>query len=168
MTKENYLKIRNHGLSSKQLPDYFKWIDFLQDTDVHIVPYPLTKMGVHYDGKNANDSAPTKENTYRHILEDGIHWMKVLEDMDDELFVSVFRDLFRNKNASTKIELTCEKYFLMRDSGMIAREGAAINFMALNYPWLSECLKEKYNYTKNSLAYDEVNKGFMSAFLNSK
>lgn len=166
MPKDLYLRKQKHGEAAKQLPDYFKWIDYLSDTDIHIVPYPLTMMGMHYADKNANDSAPTRVNRYRHILEDGIHWMAVLDDMDDELFISVFKTFFRYKNASSTEELMCEKFFLMRDSGKVSRESAAINYLAIKFPMLEECLKEKYKYTKRNLFEDEVNKGFIAAFLN--
>ena len=165
MLKELFLRPRTHGESAKQLPDYFKWIDFLKDNDIHIVPFPLTKMGVHYSGNNVNDSAPTRENRYREMLEDGIHWMSVLDDMDDSLFISIFGDVFRNKNADSKEELMCEKYFLMLDSGKIGRENAAIGYMALVYPKVKNCLRDKYGYTKSDFVKDEVNKGFISAFL---
>ena len=165
MLKELFLRPRTHGESAKQLPYYFKWIDFLKDNDIHIVPFPLTKMGVHYSGNNVNDSAPTRENRYREMLEDGIHWMSVLDDMDDSLFISIFGDVFRNKNADSKEELMCEKYFLMLDSGKIGRENAAIGYMALVYPKVKNCLRDKYGYTKSDFVKDEVNKGFISAFL---
>ncbi len=165
MSRELYLNAQKHGESSKQLPDYFKWIDFLQYTDINIVQHPLTKMGIHYNGKNANDSAPTKENRYRHVLEDGIHWMSVLNDMKDDLFISVFGDCFKGKDANSEEELMCEKYFLMIDSGKIGRENAAINYMAVNYTILKDCLREKYNYTKNNFVEDEINKGFLAEFL---
>lgn len=165
MPTELYLRGQIHGEVSKQLPDYFKWIDYLMDTDIHIVASPLTKMGIHYYGNNANDSAPTKKNRYRHILEDGIHWMLVLEDMSDDLFVEVFGERFINKSASSKEELMCERFFLMRDSGKIARENAAITYMSKNYPELQECLKDNYGYTRISFAEDEVKKGFISVLI---
>lgn len=70
-------------MQCKQVPDYFKWIDFICKYDIHLITLPLTKMGVHYYGKNLNDSAPTEENWTRTYLEDGIVWMQVLEDMDE-------------------------------------------------------------------------------------
>ncbi|MCR4895661.1 MAG: glycosyltransferase [Lachnospiraceae bacterium] len=165
MPRELFMKRQKHGWSCKQLPDYFKWIDYVQETELHIVQYPLTQMGIHYSGYNANDSAPTVENKYRHLLEDGIHWMTVLQDMEDDIFLSAFGKYFRKQDASTKEELMCEKYFLMLDSDYVARQGAAINYMSINFLQLRDCLKEKYNYLRNDFYADEVKKGFIPLLL---
>ena len=162
MRKELFMRKQRYGFASKQLPDYFKWIDLVQHNDIYIIPLPLTKMGIHYSGENINDSAPTRENNLRAMLEDGIHWMYVLEDMDDELFIKVFSEYFRKSDAKTKEELMCEKFFLMRDSSSVARANSAIYYMAKNYSKIQECLRDEYGYQKADFFNDEVQKGFLS------
>ena len=162
MEREVFIKSSTHGISSKQLPDYFKWIDIVQQYELHIVPLPLTKMGVHYDGKSVNDSAPTKDNSLRSLLEDGIHWLYVLEDMPDNVFVEAFEDMFVNRKARSKEELMCERYFMLRDSQSIVRANSALYYMARYFPMIQNCLKDKYGYKKTDFFIDEMKKGILS------
>jgi glycosyltransferase involved in cell wall biosynthesis len=163
MEKDIFLKGHKHGQASKQLPDFFKWIDVVQENEINIIPFPLTKMGVHYSGKSINDSAPTKENVYRSLLEDGVNWLYVLEDMDDKLFIKAFKDKFRNSNACSREELMCERFFLMRDSNSIIRESSAIYYLSKYYVEMSDCLINSYGYKKDDFFTDELKKGFISA-----
>lgn len=165
MRRELFLKERKHGFSSKQLPDFFKWIDLVQENDINIIPLPLTKMGVHYSGEKdkINDSAPTQENMRRAYLEDGIHWMYVLEDMDDDLFIKAFGKYFKNIYARSKEELMCERFFLLRDSNSIARSSSAIYYLSRYYYLLFDCLINKYGYKKDDFFKDELEKSFMAS-----
>lgn len=164
MDRELFLRTQRHGEGCKQLPDYFKWIDYIMDNEIHIVPLPLTKMGVHYSGATLNESAPTPENNLRTMLEDGVVWLYVFEDMPDDKFKEVFCDFFRRKEASTKEELMCEKYFLLRDSDSFVRQTSAIYYMLKHHLELKDCLKEKYGLIKADFVNDEVQKGFMAFF----
>ncbi|SFG75593.1 Glycosyltransferase involved in cell wall bisynthesis [Lachnospiraceae bacterium C7] len=160
MEREMFLEKQKHGYQCKQVPDFFKWIDFICKYDIHLITLPLTKMGVHYYGKNLNDSAPTEENWTRTYLEDGIVWMQVLEDMDDELFVQTFRDLFVRKDANTREELLCERYFMLLNNELLARKISAIYYMHRHGNDMNKCLIEKYGYTRIDFARDELEKSY--------
>lgn len=167
MEREIFLEEQEHGLACKQLPDYFKWIDTLFKHDIHLICLPLTYLGVHFTGENINESAPTDENIYRTSIEDGFVWMQVLEDMEDDLFRETFKDMFRRKDAKTREELICERYFLLLDSNKTARQTSAIYYMHRHYSEIIDCLREKYDYIKANFLEDEIKKGFMQ-FLNKK
>lgn len=167
MKREIFLEEQKHGLACRQLPDFFKWVDYLCKYDLHLICLPLTYLGVHYTGDNKNESAPTDDNIYRTSVEEGFVWMQVLEDMEDTLFAAAFKDLFRRKEATSREELICERYFLLLDSNKTARQTSAIFYMHRHYSEIIDCLKEKYNYIKADFMQDELKKGFMQ-FLDKK
>ena len=65
--------------------------------------------------------------------------------MEDTLFVAAFKDLFRRKEATSREELMCERYFLLLDSEKTAQQTSAIFYMHRHYSEIIDCLKEKYN-----------------------
>jgi glycosyltransferase involved in cell wall biosynthesis/SAM-dependent methyltransferase len=150
-----------HGRACVQIPDMFKWVDVLLLCDIYVIQLPLTHMGIHYSGDNPNESSPSTDNTLRSLFEDAVNWMDVLLDMDDELFIDMFGDMFINADSHTKEELQCEKYFMMLHSNVLGRENEALRFMETNMKNLSDILREKYNYNLNDFATDKVEKGYM-------
>ena len=161
MRRDIFLSTTVHGRACVQLPDYFKWIEVILAADIHIIPLPLTFMGIHYSDDNPNESCPSNENILRHHFEDAVNWMDVLLDMDDNMFKEMFGDLFVNPDSNTSEELACEKYFLMLKSGSIGREYEALRFMECNYKNLSEVLSGKFGYSLKDLIKDKVEKGYM-------
>lgn len=158
---EIFFAAQVHGRACAQVPDYFKWIDVLLLSDIHVIQLPLTFMGIHYSGDNPNESSPSNENILRHHFEDAVNWMDVLLDMDDNVFKDMFGDLFINPDSNNSEELACEKYFLMLKSGSIGREYEALRFMECNYKNLSEVLSGKFGYSLKDLIKDKVEKGYM-------
>lgn len=159
--RELFFVANVHGTACVQVPDYFKWIDVVLDSDIHVVQLPLTYMGIHYSDENPNESSPTNENVLRHHFEDAVNWMNVLIDMNDDMFKDMFGDMFVNSDSSSAEELACEKFFLMLKSGRMGREYEALRFMESNFKQLSEVLSKKFGYSIKDLARDKVEKGYL-------
>ncbi len=154
--RDLYFWGQKHGKSCRQFPDLFKWIDTVQNWDIHIITKILTWMSWHPAGSNANTSAPSSENSLRLMVEEGINWPWVLRDMDDSLFVEAFGEKFRNEYASTREELLCEKIFLMISSTNPYMKICGLSIYADQYMELRECLENTYHYFRKDYDKDKL------------
>lgn len=162
----SFLAIRKFGLEDvrfgaacRQLPDFFKWVQFIQETQIHIIPKVFVEMRRHHNGLTENVSASTKENTIRHVLEAGCNWMWIIRQMDNIFFKKAFSDLMIDPNAETEEEIKCEKYFLMLNSKNFAVQYEAFCYINEIYKDTSACFNEKYHYDYRDIAKDIINKG---------
>lgn len=169
----SFLAIRKFGLEDvrfgaacRQLPDFFKWVQFIQETQIHIIPKVFVEMRRHHNGLTENVSASTKENTIRHVLEAGCNWMWIIRQMDNDFFKKAFNDLMINPNAETEEEIMCEKYFLMLNSENFAIQYEAFCYFNEIYNQTAECFKKKYFYDWKNVARDILNKGIGKLFVN--
>ena len=149
------------GYTGRQLPDYFKWIDMVQHHSIHIVTKELTFMRRYQNEKVENTSADSKINTFNLHVELGINWPLCLRDMEDEFFINTFKSFFIKKDASTKEELMCEKYFLMLNSKSHFIQNGALVFFNDFYLEIKECLEQKYDYPIRNYVEDARTKGLM-------
>jgi len=133
-----------------QLHDLEYWVRAVKLTHIYKMQQRLVKMRRFSNKKNM--SASTKERVIRHLNEHFIIRSHFFENLDDELFASAFRCLFRNPEASTAEQYTCEKLFLLRGEyrkpiayqfflGMLKAEECFID------PRVRERLEKDYNYT---------------------
>lgn len=158
-TREFGFKKVHFGAACRQLPDFFKWVQYIQETQIYVMPKVLVKMRRHHTELVENVSAATKENLLRHALEEGCNWMWIIRQMEKEFFKKSFSDLMVNPNAETDEEIMCEKYFLLRDSKNFAIQYEAFCYINEIYADVEVCLKEKYNYDYRSIAKDIVDRG---------
>lgn len=168
LRREFRLKSSRYGRANRQLPDFFKWIDLVQLTSIHIIPHVLVKMRRYKKDGQENASAVTKENRIRYRVEEGCGWLGVIRDMDDGFFSHAFHDLMINSQAGTQEEIQCEKYFLMLKHQNPFVQNSALCYFNEIYNAVEECLKEKYHYSINDFAKDMVCKGIGAMLLNSK
>ncbi len=152
----------HHGMTSRQLPDMFKWIDTVQETDIYVIPKILTSLHKHWDGNNMNVSSSNKENDNRAYIEAANIWPAILRDMDSGFFLDSFKEHLINKNASTKEEAACEKYFLMlRHRNRVMQNNALVYYAEIfSDTGIRNCFKEKYHYTIRDFHRDESEKAF--------
>lgn len=131
-----------------QLQDYDMWLRLLKYTNIYVLEEELTCYR-RIEDNNTSISAKGDDNDTRCYNEKSYILNSYLEDMDDDLFVSCFRDDFVNKASKTKSELTCEKAFLLYRAGMnnAGREVAVRKLEALidcnNY---RNVLQERFNF----------------------
>lgn len=103
-----------YKLGFRQLPDYNLWTRMMNKFTIHIIDETLVQhRRLLKDGQNT--SSPIKTNSIRDVNESLYTLIHYFDNMSDALFAEAFRKEFRNKNAKTRSELLCEKFFLMYD-----------------------------------------------------
>lgn len=159
------LDIKLKRKAFRQLPDFFSWIDMIQETVIYIIPKVLVKMRQHLKDGQENVSFPTKENLYRHMIEEGGGWLSVIRDMRKDFFKDAFASALRNPDANTKEEILCEKYFLLLNHRNVFVQNSALYYFQEIYDYVQECMEKEYHYTRIDYARDMVNKGIAQLFL---
>ena len=159
--KELYIDKTWQGITGRQLPDFFKWVDVVQHNPIHIITKELTYMRRYQLEGLENTSIESNANSLNVHIEMGVNWPFCLRDMDDEFFINTFRDKFIHKNATTREELLCEKYFLLLNHISPFVQNGALYFFNDFYDEMKECLKEKYNYAIKEYRADARTKGLM-------
>lgn len=152
------------GITGRQLPDYFKWIDSVQKFDIHIIAKELIYMRRYKLEGVENTSIESNQNTFNSHIEMGASWVLCLKYMDDDFFKSTFGRYFRNDKASTKEELICEKYFLLLEHTSPFVQHSAYQFYNENYATIKDCMKNTYNYRLPDYRNDVRTKGLMDFF----
>lgn len=107
------LLIESRAEMFRQLPDFWMWLKLIQKSEIHIIEKELAFFRVHKDDANKNTSAQTRENVYRHLVEESYIWYDVIKNMDNKYFLKVFGDRLRNKDIKNEKEIMCEKLFLL-------------------------------------------------------
>ena len=143
----------------RQLPDFFTWIDVIQETSIHIIPKVLVRMRRHQKSRCENMSASTKENFYRLVIEEGGGWLGAIRDMETEFFKASFASVMRNPSAGTKEAIQCEKYFLMLSHTNLFVQNSAMCYFQEIYDDVQECMEKEYHYTRIDFANDMITKG---------
>lgn len=157
--REMALKVQKYGGACRQLPDFFKWIDMVQYTSIHIIPKVLIRMRRHQKDGKENTSAISNENIIRDLIEEGCNWLCVIRDMDSDFFKKAFYDLMIYPDTETEEGIKCEKYFLMLNHGGIFVQNSAMNYFCEIYNDVKDCMEQKYHYTRKDFAADMVKKG---------
>ncbi len=114
--KEIYDKVGEFRFSYKQIHDYDYWLRFLQVTEFYIYPEKLARYRVHWEGDNANFSAPTPETIKRDEVEKIYILLEVMENLEEEFFIKSFSDLLRIQPGEEGFCLECEKFWIMKSS----------------------------------------------------
>lgn len=151
--KSVYDEVGFYKLGFRQLPDYNMWARMTQKYSIHILEEVLVRHR-RFIRKGENTSSPIVENSIRDVNESLYTLLHYFDDISDELFREAFSAEFRNKQASSHVELLCEKFFLMYDEKYymkpIARFGS---FMFLHDIYdvenVWEVLKTQYGFGLN-------------------
>lgn len=162
-----FQKIR-FGAACRQLPDFFKWVQIVQETSIYVMPKVLVKMRRHSAEFGENVSLTTTENIMRHIMEEGCNWMWIIRQMDKAFFKKSFSDMMINPDAETDEEIKCEKFFLLNSSKNISVQYEAICYLNEIYVDVEACLRDEYHYDYRNVAKDIVNRGFGALFLKNQ
>ena len=157
--REYYCDFISCGFAGRQIPDFFRWIDLVQKTDIYVCPKVLTFMRWYRNDVRENTSAGTRINLIRTGIESGIGWFWNIRNMQDDLFIESFRDLFINKDASTKDEIKIEKYFLLKNGKDVFTQNAALFYFNEIYGDVYDTLEKEYGYYMKSYWEDETGIG---------
>lgn len=155
-----YKKICNRNIDVyRQLPDYYIWLQLIQEWEIYILEENLVKFCHH--SRNANVSANTIVNSLRNDMEAEYIWYKIMKEMEIEYFKKAFSSVLINSAAQGEKEIICEKYFSLCISPIQAVQSAAILYYydvfekTENY---NELLKH-YGYTNKMFYQQEIQMG---------
>lgn len=163
--RELRIRPQRYGAACWQLPDFFWWVDLIQECQFYVVPKPLIKMR-RYEKKNVtNVSAYSEETKYRGTIEDASNWINVIRDMDKDFFKEVFADVMVDSDADSDVEINCEKYFVLLNNRNPFVQNSAFIYLHENFNEIRECLREKYKYTHLEVKKDIVNMGLAKYFM---
>lgn len=126
--KEIYDKVGEFRFSYKQIHDYDYWLRFLQVAEIYIYPENLARYRVHWEGENANFSAPTPETTKRDEVEKTYILLEVMENLGEEFFIKSFSDLLRIQPGEEGFCLECEKFWIMKNSDICPTQSAVFYY----------------------------------------
>ena len=151
--REVYERVGCYSMPMRQLPDFWMWIETVKAYDIHVLPQVLVQ---HRRCARAmqNTSSATQDNMIRDANEALFILMHFFDGVSDELFKEAFGRYFRRKDASTPVQLICERYFLLLDSYYYMDR---INTLAAMYYFIEQCnrldvldtLEKEYNYSIN-------------------
>lgn len=132
-----------------QLGDFYQWILFLQNGDIHVVEKPMVKFRWHVSGANRNDSAPSSETSIRTNQEYTEIVLQTLELVDDDLFRNTFKDEFVKYNAENHQEILCEKFLLLKrmSERTFLFSDVMMTFYHNHYSEMEHTLKTVYGFT---------------------
>lgn len=153
--REVYEKAGFYKLGFRQLPDYNMWTRLLNHYSLHIIEEVLV-LHRRFLKTGQNTSAPLTVNSIRDVNESLYTLLHYFDSMPDELFKEAFREEFRNRSASTREELLCEKFFLMYDGKYYMKpisKVAAFFYLHDIYDLkgVRELLRDKYNFSLNAV-----------------
>ena len=114
MRRAVYRELGLYNGALRQLPDFDMWVRVAKRYPIHIIQTVLTSHR-RFLASGENTSSPTLHNSLRGICEASYIMSSFFDGIYDDLFAQAFKKHFRNPNASTSQELTCEKFFLMLD-----------------------------------------------------
>lgn len=148
--RECYLGLLHSGTGCfRQLPDFWYWVKLVQEKEIHVIEKNLIRFRFHEAGENANTSARTQENAVRHARENAYLWYDTIKKMENNYFKKVFQKEFILKNASDNAEISCEKFFVLKNNSAGYMRQTALFF--LYDIWqdkeTAKVLQEKYNFT---------------------
>jgi hypothetical protein len=129
------------------LHDFDHHIKLIKRTAFAFVPQPLVSWRIR--NNNMNSSVPTASKMIRHHNELALALRGFFDDMPPDLFLAAFKDYFRNPDARSTDELTCEMAFLyLRPEmpGVAHSIGLDKLFALLQEPKFSRILSERFAF----------------------
>lgn len=151
--KDVYDNLGGYNLVYRQLHDFEYWIRIINKYKIFIIQEPLVKYR-RIEKSNDSVSGVTIENTIRVFNEYYNIWLDYFSlYINKEIFVEAFKDKLIKKGNLSSEELTCEKFFILRNFNV---GGVACNYLALRLLAerlnnnIIDCLKNEYNFDLNN------------------
>lgn len=163
----NALRAKNNYNIYRQIPDYWMWIDLVQENDIYVITDRLTYLTLH---NNDNMSSLTIENSYRYLIENSDMWKQEICEMDSNLFVQAFGDRMVGEGPYDEIDVMCEKLLMLIGSnyGTFQQAGISLYHDIVRNPQIYQKLEEKYMYTNKVFYNDEIDKGLGKMLIEMK
>lgn len=160
MKAEVYYKYRNNfNAMFRQIPDFYLWIQTVQEYEIVMLEQPLTKIRVVNDASRKNVSSVSRDTLLRHFNEESYVWYKVITNMDKNYFFKAFKEQLINVNAQSDVEMLCEKFFVLLCAKVEYCKIAAIFFFYDNSLQMQEELERTYDFTCKDFYQLVVNTG---------
>lgn len=143
-------KIGLYNVVYRQLHDFDYWVRLINDFNIYIMDEKLVRYR-RFKKEQKNLSNNSCESVIRLVNENNeiINWM--FKNINDNVFIEGFKDLFVNENSHTFEELLCEKYFILLNykfMGVINKQLAfSMIFTYPNQDGLFSVLEKKFNYS---------------------
>lgn len=149
--REIYERLGSYNGAMRQLPDFDMWVRLIKHYPIYVIQEFLT-CHRRFITTGENTSAPSLNNSMRDVLESYCILNTFFNDMPDELIRQAFNKHFRNTEATSNLELACEKFFLMLDKKYYiggVNLLSAVNYFikTYNYEGMADTYKECYNFT---------------------
>ena len=158
--KEVYENIGVYNPFMRQLPDFDMWVRVVKKYNINIIQKVLVLHRRFIDGGGENTSAPIVSNSIRDVMESYYILNHFFDEISDDIFIEGFQKYFRKKDAASKDELICEKFFLLLDGKYYMPK---INKMASIMFLISNSSKNVKDTLKKVYKYDEKNFFFLSS-----
>jgi glycosyltransferase involved in cell wall biosynthesis len=167
LRREAINKTGHFCISMTQLPDFDFWIRLLKHSGIHILPEPL----IFFRSTRNNLSGATQRNLRRNKNELFLILNRYFDDMPDALFTEAFAKRFRYAEASSPLELECEKTFLYlradgRHYNLYRIIGMTRMHRLMEDAGARRVLQDKYNYSRKDywkfMSDYNIDTGFVS------
>lgn len=135
----------------RQIPDFFRWIELVQEHEVCMIEEKLTKIRTNKGEGRNNVSACNKDNLIRQMNEESYMWYKVIGDMDEKYFLKAFREQLIDTEAKEKVHIMCEKFFVLLQTKLEFSKIAAIFYYYDHYDEMKDWLLERYEFSNKDM-----------------
>lgn len=149
VSREVFNNIGYYNPLYRQLHDYEYWVRLVNKYNIYIVneklmAYRRNKKNNSSVSSNNNENLIRTTNEFYTIIE------KMFTEIDDKVFIDGFKDSFKNKKASSKIDLETEKFLILSKINKIE---LAMNFLVnhKNFEAILSNLNDNYNYSLKEL-----------------
>ena len=153
-TASSAAAIGPHNLFYIQATDFEWWVRFAKKYRFAVLPEPLIRYRGNFKDENKT-SSKNEQTLTRYVNELACIRMHFFEDLDDDLFVSAFRDFFVNPEAGSPEELECEKLFLslipFKHAKSVPASGLLLLEKAMADERFAEVLFEKYGFSTGKI-----------------
>lgn len=164
-----FVKAVESSLGTWNLPDYYQWLIILMETNIGMIEECLVKQRFHKSEKSENISYPSVEKNVDVTKERALIVYKIMEKLSDEDFLEVYKDMLINPNASTHMEVICEKFFVLLTyaKNQWIFEQVALDYFYKYYPYsengkiVAEVFEEKYGYNHERLRNEMNQMGYI-------
>lgn len=112
----------------RQLQDYEYWLRLLPKSEIYVHDERLVQYRIHWDGKNANISSPTREVGQRDYTERQYILLESIERLEEDFFLKTFYRELTWLPGTEGYCLECEKFCVMRRAAAVPQEAAAFYY----------------------------------------
>ena len=148
-------EIGEYNVAYRQLHDFDLWVRLLMEHDIYIMDEKLVRYRfVHNSGNVSQNTTKNNSRMYneaKQIIE------YLMENIRDEDFLSAFSEFIIGKNITSKCQINCEKYFVLKNINWwnYYNTSVALQFLYRHLDAaMLECMEQDYGVTLKQLYED--------------